>query len=142
LNALALAKVILIARHLHFGARYDKTPLICTVLFKSAAFAALLGRFKFVEEAFIGSIHGHFLDAGISAINSAALTRIAVLTTILSVALIPFLLLWNWPACSARTQLRNFYSHRAQCNSTYPHRLILRYYARLSLAHNLFPHPS
>lgn len=90
LNALALAKVILIARHFHFGARYDKAPLIYTIFFKSAAFAVLLGCFKLLEEALIGSFHQHSLGAGIGAINGAVLTRIAVLATILSIALIPF----------------------------------------------------
>lgn len=89
-NALALAKVILIARHLHFGARYDKAPLVYTIFLKSGAFAILLGCFRLFEEALIGSFHGRSLSAGISAINGVALTRTAVLTAILAVALVPF----------------------------------------------------
>src|SRR5580692_9794417 len=60
LNALALAKVMLIAQDLHFAEkRFKDAPLIYPTLFKSVAFALVLGIFKIIEEALIGLFHHH-----------------------------------------------------------------------------------
>src|ERR1700757_5219553 len=54
LNALALGKVMLVARELHFADYFKEAPLIYPTLFKSAAFAIVLGCFKIIEETLIG----------------------------------------------------------------------------------------
>jgi len=53
LHALAMAKVMLVAQDLHFAERFKELPLIYPTLFKSAAFAVVLGVFKILEEALI-----------------------------------------------------------------------------------------
>lgn len=49
LNALALAKVMLVAREFNFADNFKNAPLIVPTLFKSAAFAVVLGCFKILE---------------------------------------------------------------------------------------------
>lgn len=44
LNALALGKILLIAKELHFAEYFKDKPLIYPTLFKSATFAVILGR--------------------------------------------------------------------------------------------------
>jgi pilus assembly protein TadC len=89
INALALAKVMLVAQELHFGEWFNEAPLIYTTLFKSAAFALVLGCFKILEELLIGLYHGHSFNESISAVGGT-LSGILVLMAILAVLLIPF----------------------------------------------------
>jgi hypothetical protein len=91
LNALALAKVMLIAQDLHFAEkRFKDAPLIYPTLFKSIAFALVLGIFKIIEEALIGLAHHHSFSQSIAEIGGGTLKGILSLMAILIVLLIPF----------------------------------------------------
>jgi hypothetical protein len=90
INALALAKVMVIARELRFGDQFKEAPLIVPTLFKSAAFAILLGCFKILEEALVGLYRGESFDESIKAIGGGTLWGILTLTVLLGVLLIPF----------------------------------------------------
>lgn len=50
IDALALGKIMLFAQELHFANKFKGKPLISVTLFKSAAFALVLGCFKIIEE--------------------------------------------------------------------------------------------
>ena len=58
INALALAKVILVARKLDLSARIKDAPLIYPTLLKSAFFTVVLACFKILEDAAI-AFHRH-----------------------------------------------------------------------------------
>lgn len=90
INALALGKVMLIAEELHFADRFKNEPLIYPTLYKSAAFALVLGCFKIVEEAAIGLYHGKGFSESISTIGGGTLEGILTLTALLGILLIPF----------------------------------------------------
>lgn len=90
LNALALAKVILVARALHFGDWADGAPLIYPTLLKSALFAAILAIFKILEEAGVGLYHGKSFQQSIAELGGGTLLGILTLTLLLFVMLIPF----------------------------------------------------
>jgi hypothetical protein len=90
LNALALAKVMLVAQELRFGEWFNEAPLIYTTLFKSAAFALLLGCFKILEELLIGLYHGHSFNESVRAVGGGTLSGILIQMLILAVLLIPF----------------------------------------------------
>jgi hypothetical protein len=89
-NALALGKVMLIAQELHFAEHFKDKPLIFSILFKSAAFALVLGIFKILEEAGIGWYHGKSFSESISEIGGGTLEGILVFALILAVLLVPF----------------------------------------------------
>jgi hypothetical protein len=89
-NALALGKIMLIARELNFAEQFKGKPLIYPTLFKSAAFALVLGCFKILEEAGIGWYHGKTFSQSIAEIGGGTLEGILVMTGILGVLLIPF----------------------------------------------------
>jgi hypothetical protein len=89
-NALALGKIMLIARDLHFADRLKHKPLIYATLFKSAAFAVVLGCFKILEEACVGWYRGRSFSQSVSTIGGGTLGGILALTAILAVLLIPF----------------------------------------------------
>lgn len=90
LNALALGKVMLVAQDLHFGEWFDEAPLVLTTLFKSSAFAFVLGCFKILEEILTGFFHGHSINESIHTVVSGTLGGILVQMAILAVLLIPF----------------------------------------------------
>jgi hypothetical protein len=90
LNALALAKVMLVARKLRLADQFKEAPLIYPTLCKSAAFAIVLGCFKILEEAVIGLYHGRSFNQSISAIGGGTLKGILSVIALLAVLLIPF----------------------------------------------------
>jgi hypothetical protein len=89
-NALALGKVMLVAQELHFAEHFKDKPLIYSTLFKSGAFAVILGFFKILEEAGVGWYHGKSFSESISDIAGGTLEGILVFVLILAVLLVPF----------------------------------------------------
>jgi hypothetical protein len=90
INALALAKVMLVARELHFADYFKDAPLIIPTLFKSVAFAIILGCFKILEATVIGLYRGHPFSKSIAEMGSGSLPGILILMALLAVLLIPF----------------------------------------------------
>ncbi|HEY8005320.1 MAG TPA: efflux RND transporter periplasmic adaptor subunit [Methylocella sp.] len=90
INALALAKVILIGEYFHAGDNLKNRPLIFPILFKSAVFAVLLVCFHIFEEALIGVLHGKTLSQSVSNIGGGRLEGIAGIGLIMFVVLMPF----------------------------------------------------
>jgi hypothetical protein len=90
LNALALGKVMLVAQDLHFAEKLEGKPLIYPTVFKSAAFAIVLGCFKVLEEIGIGLYHKKTAAQSITDIGGGTLNGILILMAILCVLLVPF----------------------------------------------------
>src|SRR5215470_6261844 len=90
INALALAKVMLVAKDLHLGERFDNAPLIYPTLFKSALFAVVLACFKILEDAAVGLYHGKSFAESIADLGGGTLQALLILTLLLFVVLIPF----------------------------------------------------
>ena len=90
INALALAKVMLVAKDLHLGEQFDEAPLIYPTVLKSALFAAVLACFKILEEAAIGLYHGKSFHQSIAELGGGSWTAILTLTLLMFVVLIPF----------------------------------------------------
>jgi hypothetical protein len=63
INALVLAKVILIADALHAGRRVQGRSMVATVFLKSGLFAIILVCFNIVEEVSIGLLRGKTVAA-------------------------------------------------------------------------------
>ena len=89
-NALVLAKVMLIAQDLHLGTRFKDTPLIHSVLYNSAAFSVVLICFHIVEQATIALLNGKPLVDSLADFGSRDLKGILSVGAIAFVALIPF----------------------------------------------------
>ena len=63
LNALVIAKVILIGEALHAGTKFERKALIYSALWKAFIFAWLVFGFHLLEEIIKGKIHGETLAA-------------------------------------------------------------------------------
>ncbi len=88
-NALVLAKFMLIARAFHLGESANDSPLIYPTLLKSALFAVVLGCFKILEDAAVGYFRGKSFSESIADLGGGTLKGILTLTVILFVVLIP-----------------------------------------------------
>jgi uncharacterized protein (DUF1810 family) len=90
INALALAKVVLVAEFFHVGDKLKNRPLIYPILFKSAVFAVILMCFHIIEETLIGVFHGKTLSQSIPDIGGGTLQGILMVGIIMFVVLMPF----------------------------------------------------
>jgi biotin carboxyl carrier protein len=91
INALVLAKVILIGEFFHIGENLKNRPLIYPILFKSAVFAVLLICFHIIEQSLRGVfLEGKTLSQSIPSIGSGGLQAILLLGIIIFVVLMPF----------------------------------------------------
>jgi HlyD family secretion protein len=90
INALVLAKVVLIGEFFNLGDNFKNRPLIYPILFKSAVFAALLICFHIIEQAFRGLLGGMTFSQSISSIGGGKLQGILMLGIIMFVVLMPF----------------------------------------------------
>lgn len=90
INALVLGKVILIARALRLGDRYNHLPLIYPTLIKSALFAIVLAGFKLLEAGIVSLYRGQSFQQSIADFGSGTTKGIVTLTCLMFVVLIPF----------------------------------------------------
>lgn len=90
INALALGKIMYIARALRLGDRFNNIPLIYAALIKSALFTVVLAFFKILEEAAVGLYHGRSFQTSMADLGGGGLMGILTLALLLFVMLIPF----------------------------------------------------
>ena len=90
INALALAKVMLVAQDLHLGDQFPDAPLIYPTLLKSLAFTVVLASFKIAEDGVIGRLHGKSLHESLGDLGDGSWSGILILAALLFVMLIPF----------------------------------------------------
>jgi uncharacterized protein (DUF1810 family) len=107
INALALAKVVLVAEFFHVGDNLKNRPLIYTIIFKSAAFAVILICFHIIEETIIGLLHGKTLSQSIPNTGGGTLQGILMVGIIMFVVLMPFFAFRELGRAMGTEQLRS-----------------------------------
>ena len=112
INALALAKVMLIAQGLHLGKRVEEAPLIYSTLLKSALFAVVLACFKILEEFAIGYFHHRSFHESIADLAGGTGKGILTLTILLFVVLIPFVAYGELQRIVGEEKLAQLFFHR------------------------------
>jgi hypothetical protein len=90
IEALVIAKVVLIGRVFGFTRRFDDAPLIVPVLYKSAVFALLVLLFGVIEKIVVGWFHHKGLFGGLSEIAETGAYEIGARALMLTVAFVPF----------------------------------------------------
>jgi len=66
LEALVLAKVILIGDMVRLGRRFDEKPLMAPTLYKAVVFSLWVGVFSVLEHTIEGLFRGHGLAGGVA----------------------------------------------------------------------------
>jgi hypothetical protein len=90
INALILAKIMLVAEALHFGERFRDKPLAYPILYKSVAFGLMLVIAYVAEEVIVGLLKGESLAQSAPELGGGTPAGIAAIALIMCVALIPF----------------------------------------------------
>lgn len=90
INALILAKIILVAESLNFAERFKAQPLIYPIAYKSLAFTSLLICAYIAEEIIVGMVHGKTAAEGMPDIGGGTMGGFISVGIIMCVALIPF----------------------------------------------------
>lgn len=95
IEALILAKVILIGQAVGLGRRFEDEPLIVSVLFKSIIFGVFVGVFSVIEHVIEGLVHHETWDAIAHHLFSAGRYEILAKTLMMMVTFIPFFAFWE-----------------------------------------------
>jgi hypothetical protein len=89
-NALILAKVMLVAQDLHLGHRFEDRPLVYPVLLKSLLFAIVFICFHVVEHVIVGLWYGKGILQSMPGFGGGGIDGVIMVGVLMSVALIPF----------------------------------------------------
>jgi hypothetical protein len=90
INALVLAKVMLVAEELGLGTRWRLRPLIWPILDKSISFAVLLLIIHEAEEGLKGVIHGKGFIESLPFVGGGGLVGLLPVDLNVAIALVPF----------------------------------------------------
>jgi len=90
INALILAKVILVADALHAGKRSAGATVFAAVMFKSGLFAIILVCFNVVEEVLVSVFHHKTLAESLPEVAGGGLEGQLLVGVMIFVVLIPF----------------------------------------------------
>jgi hypothetical protein len=89
-NALLLAKVMIVADDLQFGAWFRSKPLIIPILVRSIAFAVLFIAIETLEKVLLGLYHGIPIDQAVPTFGGGGLKGSLLVGIITAFALLPF----------------------------------------------------
>jgi hypothetical protein len=95
IEALIIAKVILIGNIFGFTRRFDDKPLIVPVLYKSVLFGVLVLLFGIVEHLVEGWIHKQGLLGGLHDIGEIGADELGARVLMLIVSFVPFFAFWE-----------------------------------------------
>lgn len=90
INALALAKFMMLAREMNLADNFRDKPLIYPTLLKSLVFAILLVCLRILEEVVVHLFKGHSLEESLSALGDRNAKIVFAAGMIMFVMLIPF----------------------------------------------------
>jgi hypothetical protein len=95
IEALVIAKVILIGKAMGLGKRETSGALILTVLRSAVLYGLLIAAFSVLEHTIEGLIHGKNLAASLAEVADQGIYEILSRALVLFVALIPFFAMWK-----------------------------------------------
>jgi hypothetical protein len=90
INALALAKVMLVAKDLHLGDQFNEAPLIYPTMLKSALFTIVLACFKILEVAAVSLYRREPFQQSIGELGGGTWKGMLTLTLLVFALLVPF----------------------------------------------------
>jgi hypothetical protein len=112
INALALAKVMLVAREVGLGNKVNDASLIYPTVVKSALFALVLVFFKILEDLALGWYRGESFHQSIADIGGGTWKAILAFAFLAFVFLIPFVALGELKRVLGEGKLAKIFFHR------------------------------
>jgi len=121
IQALVLAKVIMIGDMVRLGRRLEDKPLILPTLYKAAVFSVFVGLFKILEYTIRGLLHGQGLAGGIHDLLSKGSNELLAYVLIVLFAFIPFFAFKELGRVLGEGRIRHlFFRRRAATESRSP----------------------
>jgi hypothetical protein len=117
INALALGKVMLVARKLDFSPKMKDAPLIYPTLLKSAFFTVVLACFKILEDAAIGFYRHESFQQSNSELGGGTWQGMLTLALLVFVMLIPFVGFGELSRVIGEDKLKKLFFHRLSWES-------------------------
>jgi hypothetical protein len=90
INALVLAKIMLVADMFHIGESLKAKPLVYPIVFNSAVYSVILMVFHYIEEILVGVLRGKSAMESVPTVGGGSLESIFVVGLIIFVVLTPF----------------------------------------------------
>jgi len=112
IEALILAKVILIGEALGLGKRFESSKLIWSVIFKSLIFGIFIGIFGVLEHLIEGLIRRESWDQIAQSLLSAGRDEILARTIMIIVSLLPFFAFWETDRVMGNHKLFQLFFHK------------------------------
>lgn len=95
IEALVLAKVIVVGRYLRLGERFDRYPLIIPTIYKALWFSLLMLAFSVLEHLILGWWHGKTSTLVFKEIFAQTIWEILANVLVLFIALVPLFAVWE-----------------------------------------------
>jgi hypothetical protein len=95
LEALVVAKVILVGRMFGFSRRFEQQPLIVPVVYKSILFGVLVMLFGILEHVIEGMIRHHSGLSGLRDLASLGVDELSARVLMIIIAFVPFFAFWE-----------------------------------------------
>jgi hypothetical protein len=112
INALIMAKVMLIGEDLHLGSELRDKSLLYSILYKSLVFSVFLIGFHVLEEVLVGVFMGRTISQSIPAIGGGSLQGLFSHGAVMFVAMIPFFAFREIGRVIGRRELRSLLLNR------------------------------
>jgi len=106
INALVMAKVMLVAEGLNLGRWLERRPRIYRILHDALLMTLLFIAFHIVEKVVIGTMHGESAAASIPVIGGGGVGGLICVSLILFISLIPRFAFWSIGQALGPGQLR------------------------------------
>lgn len=90
MEALILAKVVLLGKKMGLGKRGDSLPLVIPILYRAVLFSLLTVVFMVLEEVLVGLVHGHPPAAALARLRHMNRDEALARTIVMFVAFVPF----------------------------------------------------
>jgi len=122
IEALVLAKVILIGEALRLGRRLEDNPLIVPTIYKSVVFTLFVGVFSVVEHTIEGLIDGRGWAGGVEEIFSKGQYELLARCLVTFVAFIPFFAFKELERVLGEGQITTLFFRRTAATTALPAR--------------------
>lgn len=119
-EALIIAKVVLIGRMFSFSRRYEDRALYVSVAYKSVLFGLLAVLFGVIEHLIEGWVHHKGLFGGLEDMVAVGGYELAARVLMLMVAFVPFFAFWELGRVLGMKRLANIFFAKPGAESTSP----------------------
>ena len=113
-EALIIAKVVLIGRVFGYGRRFEDAPLTWPVLYKAVMFALLVLGFAVVEHVVSAWYHAKGVQGVFESIAAVKLSEVGARVLLLTVTLVPFFAFWEVARVLGADRMRALFTTRRE----------------------------